>query len=67
MPNMAYCRWQDTSRDLQDGVDATYDEPDIKRYAECLSKDEKRGFDRVIKLARQLVEDHDNMGMDDDQ
>lgn len=47
MPNMSYCRFQNTANDLSDCYDNLTDE---------LSGDEANARIRLVKLARQIVE-----------
>ena len=58
MPNMSYCRYQNTSYDMQDVVDALYD------YHENLfplSKEELRGLDNILALAKDIVDMEDKI------
>ena len=49
MPNMSYCRFENTYEDLQDCFNALDDEED-------LSEREQRYRDRLIKLCHQISE-----------
>ena len=53
MSNMSYCRFENTSRDLYDCVEAIqHGEADPDE----LSENEKAGLRRIIKHARTIVE-----------
>jgi hypothetical protein len=57
MPNMSYCRYENTSRDLQDVVDTLFDcDTD-----EQLSKSELRGLDTILELAKDIVNMEDKI------
>jgi len=49
MSNMSYCRFENTANDLQDCVDDWYLDDDA-------SDSEKRSRDKIIKLAKEIVE-----------
>ena len=51
MPNMSYCRYENTSLDMQDVVDTLYDS-DVD---EDLSDYEQRGLRTILELAKELV------------
>jgi len=51
MPNMSYCRYENTSLDLQDVVDTLYDS-DVD---EDLSDYETRGLRTILELAKEIV------------
>lgn len=51
MPNMSYCRFQNTASDLSDCVDHMTDE---------LSAEEHEARQRLIELAREIVAEADN-------
>ena len=51
MPNMSYCRYENTSLDMQDVVDTLYDS-DVD---EDLSDYEKRGLRTILELAKEIV------------
>ena len=57
MPNMSYCRYQNTSYDLQDVVDTLFD-CDVD---EQLSKEELRGLDTILELAKDIVDMEDKI------
>ena len=52
MPNMSYCRYENTSYDLQDVVDALSDY-DVD---EKLSTGELRGLNTILELAKDIVD-----------
>jgi len=57
MPNMSYCRYENTSMDMQDVVDTLFDcDVDID-----LSKSELRGLDTILELAKDIVEMEDKI------
>ena len=51
MPNMSYCRYENTSLDMQDVVDTLYDS-DVD---EDLSAYEQRGLRTILELAKEIV------------
>ena len=51
MPNMSYCRYENTSLDMQDVVDTLYDS-DVD---EDLSDYEQRGLRTILELAKEIV------------
>ena len=52
MPNMSYCRYENTSIDMQDVVDTLFDcDVDVD-----LSYSERRGLDNILELARDIVD-----------
>ncbi len=51
MPNMSYCRYENTSLDMQDVVDGLYDS-DVD---EDLSDYEQRGLRTILELAKEIV------------
>jgi hypothetical protein len=57
MPNMSYCRYENTSYDLQDVVDTLFD-CDVD---ERLSTGELRGLDNILALAKDIVEMEDKI------
>jgi len=57
MPNMSYCRYENTSMDMQDVVDTIFDtDVDVD-----LSKSELRGLDTILELAKDIVEMEDKI------
>ncbi len=57
MPNMSYCRYENTSVDMQDVVDTLFDtDVDVD-----LSKSELRGLDTILELAKDIVEMEDKI------
>ena len=51
MPNMSYCRYENTSHDMQDVVDTLFDcDVDVD-----LSHSELRGLDTILELAKDIV------------
>jgi len=51
MPNMSYCRYENTALDMQDVVDTLYDS-DVD---EDLSDYEQRGLRTILELAKEIV------------
>ena len=51
MPNMSYCRYENTSLDMQDVVDTLYDSD----VTEDLSTYERRGLRTILELAKEIV------------
>jgi len=51
MPNMSYCRYENTSLDMQDVVDTLYDSD----VTEDLSTYEQRGLRTILELAKEIV------------
>ncbi len=54
---MSYCRYQNTSYDMQDVVDTLFD-CDVD---EQLSKEELRGLDTILELAKDIVDMEDKI------
>jgi len=57
MPNMSYCRYENTSHDMQDVVDTLYDS-DVD---EDLSDSERRGLKTILELARDIIDMEDKI------
>ena len=57
MPNMSYCRYENTSLDMQDVVDTLYDS-DVD---EDLSDYEQRGLRNILELAKEIVSMEDKI------
>ena len=51
MPNMSYCRYENTSLDMQDVVNTLYDSD----VTEDLSTYEQRGLRTILELAKEIV------------
>ena len=52
MPNMSYCRYENTSLDMQDVVDTLFDtDVDVD-----LSSSERRGLETILDLARDIID-----------
>ena len=57
MPNMSYCRYENTSMDMQDVVDTLFDcDVDVD-----LSHSELRGLDAILELAKDIVDMEDKI------
>jgi len=54
---MSYCRYENTSHDMQDVVDTLFDcDVDVN-----LSKSELRGLDTILELAKDIVDMEDKI------
>jgi len=53
MSNMSYCRFENTAKDLEDCVDALYNEEKIVGYYE------RNGLQRILDLAKDIVSNED--------
>ena len=49
MPNMSYCRFQNTFRDLRECAD---------NFDEAESEEEKKARERLLKLCRKMISDY---------
>jgi len=54
---MSYCRYENTSYDLQDVVDTLFDCDEDEQ----LSKSELRGLDTILELAKDIVDMEDKI------
>ena len=57
MPNMSYCRYENTSLDMQDVVDTLWD----SNVDEDLSRSEVRGLRTILDLARDIIDMEDKI------
>ena len=57
MANMSYCRYENTSRDMQDVVNTLYNSD----VSEDLSTYEQLGLSTVLKLAKEIVSMEDKI------
>jgi hypothetical protein len=57
MPNMSYCRYENTSKDMRDVVDTLF----YCDVNEDLSKSELRGLDTILELAKDIVNMEDKI------
>jgi hypothetical protein len=57
MPNMSYCRYENTSHDMQDVVDTLWD----SNVDEDLSSSERRGLETILELARDIIDMEDKI------
>ena len=57
MPNMSYCRYENTSLDMQDVVDTLWD----SNVDEDLSRSEVRGLKTILDLARDIIDMEDKI------
>ena len=57
MPNMSYCRYENTSYDMQDVVDTLWD----SNVDEDLSRSEVRGLRTILDLARDIIDMEDKI------
>lgn len=57
MPNMSYCRYENTSHDMQDVVDTLFDtDVDVD-----LSNSERHGLATILDLARDIIDMEDKI------
>ena len=54
---MSYCRYENTSHDMQDVVDTLYDS-DVD---EDLSSSERHGLETILELARDIIDMEDKI------
>ncbi len=54
---MSYCRYENTSIDMQDVVNELYDSD----CGEALSQFETRGLEKVLELAREIIDMEDKI------
>ena len=57
MPNMSYCRYENTSLDMQDVVDTLWD----SNVDEDLTRSEVRGLRTILDLARDIIDMEDKI------
>ena len=57
MANQSYCRWENTSKDMQDCVNSLHDVDDVQEWFTGLDDYEREGVKRALRLARFLVEE----------
>ena len=57
MPNMSYCRYENTSLDMQDVVDTLWD----SNVDEDLSQSEVHGLRTILDLARDIIDMEDKI------
>ena len=57
MPNKSYCRYENTSLDMQDVVDTLWD----SNVDEDLSRSEVRGLRTILDLARDIIDMEDKI------
>ena len=68
MGNMSYCRFQNTSGDLQDCIDSleNYDSEEDKGYKN-LSKEEKRKADEMREQCETYIRIYDEVTEEEDE
>lgn len=54
---MSYCRYENTSHDMQDVVDTLWD----SNVDEDLSSSERRGLETILELARDIIDMEDKI------
>ncbi len=54
---MSYCRYENTSMDMQDVVDTLWD----SNVDEDLSSSERRGLKTILELARDIIDMEDKI------
>ena len=57
MANMSYCRFENTSKDMQDCWNALAEVDNIQEWFENLSEYEQRGVKLVMEMSRMFVEE----------
>mgnify|MGYP005685850233 FL=1 len=57
MPNLSYCRYENTTLDMQDVVDTLWD----SNVDEDLSRSEVRGLRTILDLARDIIDMEDKI------
>lgn len=66
MANMSYCRWENTSNDLHNCLDALeMRDGSVKEFVDDLSEYEQRGFRAVLAMAKKLIEECEDDGYED--
>ncbi len=60
MANMSYCRFENTSNDFEDCVEALDEAGGIENYIEDASNYEKNGIKKLFELAQRFIEDYEN-------
>ena len=67
MPNMSYCRFQNTVQDMEDCFNTMYEAVDAEEPMQ-LSDDEQRAFQRMYDMLQDLQEMMDSVTeMEDEQ
>jgi hypothetical protein len=61
MANMSYCRFENTSRDLQDCVAALDELADGAEFIRPLSTSERQSADWMVKLCQRYLELHSEL------
>ena len=54
---MSYCRYENTSLDMQDVIDTLYDSD----YDEHLSKHERKGLQSILECAEEIMQMRDKI------
>ncbi len=70
MANLSYCRFRNTSKDLQDCSFTQYDWRNDPQEYKDLSSGEKEAYEYLIMIARDMVRLHDKLtseGLFDDE
>lgn len=57
MANMTYCRWENTSNDLQDCMNSLSDVHDIAEWFAGLNSYEQRGVRNILSMAKIINEE----------
>lgn len=60
MPNMSYCRFENTTQDMQDCIDALSEvDGSLKDYFDSLSSEyEQHAFKRFFRLCKEVAENY---------
>ena len=64
MGNMSYCRFENTAGDLEDCYEALTDGVNFKNLS---SDGERAGLRKLVRLARQIAEEFNEVGGDADE
>ena len=68
MSNMSYCRFENTSRDLRDCVEAMHqliDNNGVDEYGEALSKTELNAMHNMMTITEEFIELYETLPMYD--
>lgn len=57
MANMSYCRWENTSKDMQDCINALAEVDNVPEWFAGLDQYEREGVRRALRLAHFMVEE----------
>lgn len=57
MANMSFCRWENTSKDMQDCMNSLHEVDDVREWYKNLDDHEREGVKRALRVARFMVEE----------